>query len=91
MTEKEQLREQIEVMEAIERLYENKDFNLVILNKYLNDECAKAIKLSTYPTQNKDEHIAKAQAAGYLEQYLTNTVIIGKKAKEDIVSLYQDI
>lgn len=85
--EQEELEHQIKLQEAIDRLYRNEDFKFVILGVYLKEECAKAIKDSTYPTKNSSLCIAKAQAAGYLEQFLKTNLDQAEHTKEELVTL----
>lgn len=87
MTQKDIYDEQIALMESIDKLYDNKDFQKVILNGYLRDECARAIKASTSCSLTKDQRedcILMAQAAGFLQQYLLNTHNQGEIAKKNL-------
>lgn len=84
------LEHQIELRKAILRLEENPDFIYVIKEAYLQQECAKAIKLSTYSTQDSNLHIARAQAAGYLEQFLSVSKNQGEQAESELLSLIQE-
>lgn len=75
---------EIKLQQALKRLEQNEDFKLVILDSYLKSYCADAIKSSTYPTQDREYHIARAQAAGYLQQYFESIKAQGDQAENDL-------
>lgn len=93
MTQKEIYEHQIALMEAIDRLYDNEDFQLLIVDGYLRDECARAIKASTSCSLSKEQRedcTAMAQAAGYLQQYLITIHNQGEIAKSNLDEYLQD-
>ena len=87
--EESELRDKVELRDSLLKLYQNKEFQLIIKKMYLREYCADAIKKSTYPTQDRDYHIARAQAAGYLEQYLDFIELQGNQAEKDLINYIQ--
>lgn len=84
---REELEEKIHLLRELERLEQNEEFKHLIKELYLNQFCSNSIKLSTYPTQNQEFHIARARAVGYFEQFLQEIRDQGEQA-EDQLSKY---
>lgn len=92
MTPKEIYDKQIALMESIDRLYDNEDFQKVILEGYFKDECTRTIRASTSCALTKEQRedcLHMAQATGFLQQYLLNTHTQGEIAKNNLAEYLQ--
>lgn len=82
----------IEVRDAILRLEENKDFQLVIKDNFLEKNCARLTRLSTslhLQESQRNDALKAAQAAGYLEQFLQVAIQRGDLAEKNLAELNQ--
>lgn len=81
-------------MEAIVRLFRNKDFKKVILEDYAVKDCARYTRESAdpllTPVQQADA-LAMAQASGHLLRYLNMGDMFGQGSAEKIVELQHEI
>ena len=92
MTPKDTFDKQIALMEAIDRLYENEDFQKVILEGYFKDECTRTIRASTSCSLTKEQRedcLHMAQATGFLQQYLLTARTQGEIAKTNLTEYLQ--
>lgn len=86
----EQLRQTKEVAEFGElarKLYENHEFRKVIIDGFMLRECARYVQISCDPnlkSNEREDALAIAQAAGHLKRFLSVTVQMGDVAKDTI-------
>lgn len=82
----------IEMLEAIQRLYQNDDFRKVIVEGFCLHEAARYAKESGDPALSekaREDSLLLAQAAGHLERYLEVTQTMGLNAMSNAVALDQ--
>lgn len=87
----ESLQKSIKMKQAIERLKQNDDFQLVFLNYYLIDFCAEKVKDSINTSKFSEDSIVQAQAAGYFEQFINMIVIQGTSAEKELSEISKEI
>ena len=92
LANREGLKEQIQVRDAINRLYKNKDFRKVILDNFLVSDCARnaRISVSNMNPEARAKALACAQAAGYLDEYLQANILMGNNAERELLALDAD-
>ena len=77
----------IEFGKAVERLYENKDFQRVIEEGYFRDEASRLALMSAVPHLDPEKcahTLRDIQAIGALYQYLQNAVRKGIQMQSDV-------
>ena len=78
----------IEKMEALERLRNNRDFQLVIEKGYFVDEASRLVLVKADANLQEDSHQAAIDkmitAVGYFRQYLSQVYQMGNVAKGSI-------
>ena len=84
----EEAEKQIAKMDALDRLRENKDFQLLIENGYFKDEASRLVLLKADPNfQKEEDQIASDKmiiAIGYFRQYLRTIYQLGSIAKRSL-------
>ena len=75
-------KDQVKKAESLERLWRNKDFQALVVNGFMLEEAAHAIRNSVctvFSEESRKALIGKAQAAGYLSEYFDHI----RRAKEN--------
>lgn len=88
--ERKSFKAQVEIKEAVLRLYKNKDYALVIDKLFMLEDCARYAKLSGSFTQDdevRSDSLAKSQAAGHLQEYLNAKIMLGSNAENSLAAL----
>ena len=87
------LKKDVQLLGALERLENNKDFQLLIGSEYFKDEAARAVMSKSHPGQQSPEAQQSIEKViigiGQLQQFLMKVRTIGTKAKENLDE-YQD-
>ena len=82
----EQAKTSIEMADALERLYENKDFKTVITHGYFTDEASRLVLAKAMPELSGDEAQKDIEnciiAVGHLRQHLNSIFVKGNMAKK---------
>lgn len=83
------LKEQIQIRDAINRLFKNKDFRKVILEDFLVNDCARnaRISVSGMNPEARAKALGCAQAAGYLDEYLQVNILMGNNAERELLAM----
>ena len=87
MTDKEKFEKQIALKEALIRLEDNKDFQLLIIEGYLQDEALRTLQLSVSSSLNqeqRDNSLSLAQSTAHLQNYFRTVAIQGDIAKKNL-------
>lgn len=92
LTHREGLKKQIQIRDAIHRLFKNKDFRKVILEDFLVNDCARnaRISVSGMNAEARAKALGCAQAAGYLDEYLQVNILMGNNAERELLGLDTD-
>lgn len=80
--------EAIERFERLERLYNNTDFQELILKYFMRDECARYVQQSVDNLQapeNRANALAMAQTSGHLKRFFYLIEQQANKAKSEMV------
>ena len=80
-------KEQVEMRNAAQRLWENKDFKKVVLDGFMLKECALYAQNSANPAMGAVERadcLGIAQAAGHLKRFLSVVIQMGNNAEAQI-------
>lgn len=88
--EKNELKKKIEFREAVERLLDNPDFKTVIVDGFQLYDCARYAQMSGQPDLKdsaRADSLAKAQAAGHLDDYLHTKILLGNQAEKSLNDL----
>ena len=91
--EKKNCRERMAVRDSILKLQKNKDFQKVIEQGFMLDDCARYARNSGLVTLSKEERedsLAKAQAAGHFKEYLHAKIMMGNAAEQTLVKLIEE-
>lgn len=101
MTTIEQLEEQLGSLkavvkygEAVSRLAQNRDFKMVILEGFLEKDCAAFARESGNPLlapENRADALAMAQAAGHLKRFLKQAEIMAETARRNVADAEEQI
>lgn len=93
----EQLEEQVKGQKAaiefrnlILKLYSNREFQKVIVQGFMVEECARYVQLScdpNIPADSRADALATAQAAGYLKRFLEVHARMGDNAENTLTQL----
>lgn len=78
--------------DAALRLYDNRDFKLLMVDGFMRDEAARYVQASGDPAislQDRADSLAMAQASGHLKRFLSVTVVMGNQAARDVASLQE--
>lgn len=87
MTDKDKFEKQIALKEALLRLEDNKDFQLLIVEGYLQDEALRTLELSTSSSLNQEQRatsLSLAQSTANLKNYFRTVAIQGDIAKKNL-------
>ena len=81
-------KEKVELMEAVDRLYQNKDFQKVFVTDYFRDEPARLVELRSSPQmalpERQDSLLRAMDAIGYLQLHLSSIQKLGDMAKNEV-------
>lgn len=87
MTDKDKFEKQIALKEALLRLEDNKDFQMLIVEGYLQDEALRALELSISSSLNQEQRessLSLAQSTANLKNYFRTVAIQGDIAKKNL-------
>lgn len=73
--------------DMVDRLANNRDFQKLIIEGFMRDECARLTHMSTDPNlsaQDRLDALGSAQAPGYLKRWLNALVQMGNNAERDL-------
>lgn len=87
MTDKEKFERQIALKEALLRLEDNKDFQMLIVEGYLQDEALRTLELSISSSLNQEQRessLLLAQSTANLKNYFRTVAIQGDIAKKNL-------
>ena len=91
--EKKNCRERMALRDSIIKLQKNKDFQKVIEQSFMLDDCARYARnsgLVTLPGEEREDSLAKAQAAGHLKEYLHAKIMMGNAAEQTLIKLIEE-
>lgn len=77
----------IKIAKAIERLEANSDFQLVVVQGFLRDECIRYVDLSGDPTVSEKTRLDSlniAQAGGHFKRFIEAQLTMGRNAEQNI-------
>lgn len=83
-------KEQVELRNAAQRLWENRDFKKVILEGFMLHECARYAQQAGNPAmsrEDRDDALQLALAAGHLKRFLSVTIQMGNNAESQIKAI----
>ena len=86
--------EAVMLSEAIKRLEKNKDFQMVILDKFIEKECARQTRLAVDPDLEERLRplvISGSQAAGHLMIFMKHMHKFAEMARYNVEPLEKDI
>lgn len=90
--EKASFKKQVTIAKAIRNLQSNPDYQLVIDQAFMVDECARYARISGLVTRDDTERadaLLKAQAAGHFAEWLSGQLKLGSMAEESLHGLEQ--
>ena len=79
-TQREAMKQAVEMRQAVQRLTQNADFRKVITEQFMEKECARYVHASSDPAlneRNQKDALSIAQAAGHLKRYLSVNTRVG--------------
>ena len=91
--EKKNCRERMALRDSIIKLQKNKDFQKIIEQGFMLEDCARYARNSGLVTLTKEERedsLLKAQAAGHLKEYLHAKLMMGNNAEKTLVKLIEE-
>lgn len=91
--EKASLKEQIQLKNSVERLMKNRDYIKVIEKAFMETDCARYARISGLNSRTEEERqdaLAKSQAAGHLAEYLHTKIMMGTVAEGSLNSLNEN-
>lgn len=91
--EKKNCRERMALRDSIIKLQKNKDFQKIIEQGFMLEDCARYARNSGLVTLSKEERedsLLKAQAAGHLKEYLHAKLMMGNNAEKTLVKLIEE-
>jgi len=80
-------KEQVELRNAAQRLWANRDFKKVILESFMRDECARYAQQAGnpgIPHTEREDAMAMAMASGHLKRFLSVIIQMGNNAEAQI-------
>lgn len=80
--------------DQVSRLSQNPDFQKLVIEGFLKEECARFTHMSTDRNLSKDDRedaLGYAQAAGYFKRWLNMLIVQGNRAAQDIVEASETI
>lgn len=81
-------REMVRGADALERLFENADFNLVVKQGYFQEEPARLVEMKATPAMSSEANqaaiIKQIDGIGALQQYFTARFLTGDMARDAI-------
>jgi len=84
----ESARERVELMKALDRLWDNPDFKKVILNDYMKEEPARLVTLRAAPQmadpERQDSLLRALDSIGYLDLHFNSIRQMGMMAENEI-------
>ena len=89
-TQREAMKQAVEMRQAVQRLTQNVDFRKVINEQFMEKECARYVQASADPAlseRNQKDALAIAQAAGHLKRYLSVLIQMGNAAENELGSI----
>ena len=89
-SQREGMKQAIEMRSAVQRLSKNADFRKVSSEYFMEKECARYTQASCDPAlseRNQKDALAIAQAAGHLKRYLSVTIQMGNAAENELLSI----
>jgi multidrug resistance efflux pump len=89
-TQRESMKQAVEMRQAVQRLTHNVDFRKVITEQFMEKECARYVQASGDPAlseRNQKDALAIAQAAGHLKRYLSVLIQMGNAAENELESI----
>lgn len=87
-------KQQVELRDAAQRLYKNRDFRKVVIECFMRDEAARYVQASGDPaldTQARADSLAIAQASGHLKRFLSVLVQMGNHAADQIPAINAEL
>lgn len=91
--EKKNCHERMALRDSIIKLQKNKDFQKIIEQGFMLEDCARYARNSGLVTLTKEERedsLLKAQAAGHLKEYLHAKIMMGNNAEKTLVKLIEE-
>ena len=89
-TQREAMKQAVEMRQAVQRLTQNADFRTVITEQFMEKECARYVHASSDPAlseRNQKDALSIAQAAGHLKRYLSVLIQMGNAAENEMESI----
>lgn len=89
-SQREGMKQAIEMRQAVQRLTQNADFRKVINEHFMEKECARYVHASADPAlseRNQKDALSVAQAAGHLKRYLSVLIQMGNAAENELDSV----
>ena len=89
-TQREGMKQAIEMRSAVQRLSKNADFRKVISEYFMEKECARYAHASAdpaLPERNQKDALAISQAAGHLKRFLSVIIQMGNAAEGELDSI----
>ena len=89
-TQRETMKQAVEMRQAVQRLTQNADFRKVITEQFMEKECARYVHASADPAlneRNQKDALSIAQAAGHLKRYLSVLIQMGNAAENELDSI----
>ena len=83
-------KEAVELRDAAQRLWKNKDFKKVVLDTFMLTEAARYVQASADPALDvgsRADALAIAQASGHLKRFLSVVIQMGNHAENQIVPI----
>lgn len=79
--------DKVDLGEAVERLYKNKDFERIILEMYFKSEptsLVRQIASDSFSEKGKEQSMKELMSIGMLQNYLNELISQGLRAKETL-------
>ena len=89
-SQREGMKQAVEMRQAVQRLSQNADFRKVISENFMEKECARYVHASADPAlseRNQKDALSVAQAAGHLKRYLSVLIQMGNAAENELDSV----
>lgn len=83
-------KEQVELRNAAQRLWDNRDFKKVILQQFMEKECARYAQQGgnpALPLAEREDCLNIAMAAGHLKRFLSVLVQMGNAAENQLTDI----
>lgn len=91
--EKKNYRERMALRDSVLKLQKNRDFQKVIEQGFMLEDCARYARNSGLVTLSKEERedsLLKAQAAGHLKEFLHAKIMMGNNAEKNLIKLIEE-